>query len=449
MSESGATRQLANFIVASRWSDIPTSVRHEAARAVLNWLGCALGGCRDESVDRLLAALREFAGKPQATLLGRGGRIDAFTAACVNAISSNILDFDDTHLRTVIHPTVPVASALLALAEYRPLSGADFLHAFILGVDTECRVGNAVSPAHYAEGWHITATCGALGAAAAAGKALQLDARQMAWALGIAATQASGLREMLGSMCKSYNMSHAARGGLEAALLAANNFTSSERALEAPRGFLNVLASRNDSAEITRDLGTSWELMRNTYKPYPCGAVIHPVLDACLDLRAAHRVDPAQIAKVEITVSPLAVQLCGNPAPRNALEGKLSFHHSAAIALLDGEAGVRQFTDALVNDTRVVALRGKVTLAADPAIGKEQARVGITLDSGAAHEMFVESARGSLERPMSDAELEAKFRGLAAAELAPAQIEQLISLCWSLASLPDAGALARASVAAP
>lgn len=447
MSETGVTTQLARFVVQSRWSDIPQVVRHEGERAILNWLGCALGGCRDETVERLLAALREFAGKPRATLLGRGERLDALTAACVNAVSSNILDFDDTHLRTVIHPTVPVAAALLALAEHRPLSGADFVHAFILGVDAECRIGIAVSPEHYEDGWHISSSCGVFGAAVAAGKALKLDAQQMTWALGIAATQASGLREVLGSMCKSYNMGHAARNGLAAALLAAGNFTSSERALEAPRGFLNVLATRSDAAEITRELGARWELMQNAYKPYPCGVVIHPVLDACLDLRAAHRIDPAQISKVEITIGPLARQLCGNKTPRDGLEGKLSLYHSAVVALLDGDAGVHQYTDARVNDPRVVAFRDKITVSSDGAIGKEQARVRITLTNGKSLEMFVEHARGCLQRPLSDADLEAKFRSLAAAELAPPAVEHLIEQCWSLAELPDAGAIARAGAA--
>ncbi len=444
---SELTRQLARFIAASRWDDIPRAVRHEGERAILNWLGCALGGCRDEAVERLLAALREFAGKPQATLLGRGERLDALSAACVNAVSSNILDFDDTHLRTVIHPTVPVAAALLALAEYRPLSGAEFLHAFILGTDVECRIGNAVSPEHYEGGWHITATCGVFGAAAAAAKVLALDARQVAWTLGIAATQASGLREVLGSMCKSYNMGHAARSGLIAALLAANDFTSSEHALEAPRGFCNVLASRFDAAELTRDLGSSWELMQNAYKPYPCGIVIHPVLDACLDLRAAHRIDPQEIIKVEVSINPLAQQLCGNRTPRDGLEGKLSVYHSVAVALLDGNAGVPQYTDDRVSDAHVVAFHDKIAVRSDAVIGKEQARVRVTLAGGKSFEMFVEHARGSLRRPLSDADLEAKFRGLAAAGLAPPAVEHLIEQCWSLADLPDAGAIARACAA--
>jgi 2-methylcitrate dehydratase PrpD len=445
---SGTTRTLARFVEASSWSEVDEVVRHEAVRAVLNWLGCAIGGCRDETVDVMITALREFSGQAQATVLGRGERFDALTAACINGTSSNRLDFDDTHLRTVIHPSVPVASALIALAEYRSVSGAEFLHAFLIGVDVECRVGNAIAPEHYDHGWHITATCGVLGAAAAAAKLLKLDARQIAQAIGIAATQASGLMEMLGTMCKSYNMGHAARSGLSAALLARAGMTSSERALEAPRGFLNVLAARSDESEVTSALGTRWEIMQNAYKPYPCGIVIHPLIDACLDLRKVHAIDPATIARVELVVHPLAEQLCGRKAPRDSLEGKLSHYHSAAVALCDGEAGVAQYLDARVTAPDVVALRGKVFVDTSAAIAAEQGRVRIALTNGVSYERFVERARGSLARPMTDAELEAKFRGLAATELAPAQIERLVEQCWSLQALPDASIIARGSVAA-
>jgi len=427
---------------------MPKPVRHEAARAMLNWLGCALGGCREEPVERLWAALREFAGPPQATLLGRGPRTDALTAATINAISANVFDFDDTHLATVIHPTAVVASALLALAEYRCISGSEFLHALALGIESACRIGNAVGIAHYEEGGYITSTCGIFGAAAASGKALGLDAQSMNWALGIAATSASGLRMMLGSMAKCYNVGNAARSGLSAALLAARGFTSSERALEAPRGFLNVLAERADSTAVTRGLGEQWEILDLAYKPYPCGVVVHPVIDACLDMRAQQAIDAAAVARVEVSVNPLAIKLCGNPAPRDSLESKLSIAHSVAVALLDGAASVAQYLDTRAVDATVVALRTKVVLAADASIGKEQARVRMILANGTMREMFVEHARGSIQRPLSDAELEAKFRGLAAAELTPAQTEQLIERCWSLASLPDAGAIARASVAA-
>ena len=446
---SAVTKELSHFLVESRWSDIPRNVRHEAARAVLNWLGCAIGGCRDETVEVMIATLREFSGPAQATLIGRGERFDALTAACLNGTSSNRLDFDDTHLRTVIHPSVPVASALIALAEYRPMTGADFLHAFALGVDVECRVGNAVSPEHYERGWHITATCGVLGVAAACGKAIGLDAGRMAWALGTAATQASGLMEMLGTMCKSYNMGQAARSGLAAALMAQAGFTSSERSLEAPRGFLNVLASHAEPTEVTGDLGTRWELLQNAYKPYPCGIVIHPVIDGCLDLRAAQAIDADAVAKVEITVNPLAQTLCGRAAPRDSLEGKLSLYHSAAVALRDGAAGVQQYLDDRVRAADVIAVREKVVLHTDAAIGPDQARVRVVLANGISHETFVERARGALERPMSDAELDAKFRSLAACELTPPQIDRLAAQCWSLEKLDDAAVIARSSAPSP
>ncbi len=445
MPALAVTAALARFIVDSRWRDLSATVQREAHRATLNWLGCALGGCHDDAVERLWAGLQDFAGPPQATLPGRGTKTDVLTAAVVNAVSANVLDFDDTHLATVIHPTAVVASALLALAEQRHISGAEFLHALVLGIECACRIGNAVGPAHYEEGWHISGSCGVFGAAVAAGKVLGLNAQQMTWALGIAATSASSLRMMLGSMAKCYNLGHAARSGLQAALLAARGFTSSERALEAPRGFLHVLASNADSGAITRGLGEEWEILSLAYKPYPCGVVIQPVIDACLDLRTQHEIDAAAIARIEVAVNPLAIQLCGNPAPRDGLEAKLSIQHSAAVALRDGAAGIAQYLDTCIADPAILALRGKVALTADAAIGKAQARVRLVLGGGATHEMFVEQARGSQGRPLSDDELQSKFCGLAAGALTTAQIAAALAICATLETCTDAGNLARAA----
>lgn len=444
---SAVTQQLARFVVASRWNDMPLMVRHEAERAILNWLACALGGCRDTTIERLLAALREFSGQPQATLLGRGERLDVLNAALVNAVSSNVLDFDDTHLSTVIHPTVPVASAVFALVEHVPLTGAQLLHAFILGVEAECRIGHAVSPEHYDLGWHITSTCGVFGAAVACGKLLQLSAQQMTWALGIAATQAAGLTVVLGSMSKCFNMGHAARNGLAAALLAAKDFTSSERGLEAPRGFAHVLSPSSDLDAIVDGLGTRWELMQNAYKPYPCGVVVHPVIDACLELKSEHHISSDAIERVHLRVHPLVLGLTGNAAPVTGLEAKLSTPHCAAAALVYGKVGVDEFADACVGEPAVVALRARVSLQLDASVDKDAADVCITLNDGRKLEKTIAHALGSLERPMSDAQLETKFRALAAAQFAPPAVDRLIRQCWSLAQLPDAGALARACAA--
>lgn len=440
------TAELARFVVASHLDAIPESVQHEAERALLNWLGCAMGGAAEPAVATALAALEPFFGKPQATLVGHGRRADILSIALVQGLASNILDYDDTHLETVIHPSVPIASALFPLAESRRARGADVLHAFVLGVEVACRAGLAGTDAHCEGGWHSTATCGVLGAAAACGRLLGLDATQMGWAIGIAATQAAGLVSMLGSQSKSMNMGFAARNGLMAALLAQKGFTSSERSLEAPRGFLHVLGGRPRLEALTANLGRTWELERNAYKPFPCGIVLHPIIDGCLQLRREHALAPQSIARVRLRVNPLVEALTGRREPRDGLEGKLSVVHCVAVALVDGAAGVRQFTDERVLDPQVLDLRGRVEVTVDPQVAKEEAHVEIALHDGSACRRHVRCAIGSLERPMSDADLADKFRELAADVLATGQTERLLGLAWNIRALGDAGALARESV---
>jgi len=439
------TRTLSRYLVNSRWADIPERVRHEASRAVLNWLGCAVGSCRHETVECALAAVQPFCGPPQAAVLGRGERMDILHAALINGISSHVLDFDDTHARA-IHPSAPVLPALFAFAEWRTVSGADFVHAFVLGVEAEERVGLSVFPEHYRAGWHITGTAGVFGSAAAAGKLLALDERQMAWALGIAATQAAGLQEMFGSMCKSLHPGRAAQNGLTAALLAAKNFTSSERAIEAPRGFARVMSTQFDPEVITAGLGERFELLSNMYKPYACGLVVHAAIDGCIELVREHRLTPEAIEAVELTVSPLVLDLTGNTAPQTGLEGKFSVYHAVSAAIIHGAAGEAQFSETCVRDPRVVAVRNRVSAKVDPAIGRTEARVTIRTRDGHAFNRHVEHALGTLARPMSDADLEAKFKGLASEVLPDAQVEGIIKLCWQLPALRDAGVLARAAV---
>jgi 2-methylcitrate dehydratase PrpD len=440
------TPTLARFVVEHDAANVPQKVRHEAARSFLNWLGCAIGGSRHETVERALAALAPFSGKPEATVLGRGDRLDIMHAALMNGITSHTFDFDDTHLKTVIHPSGPVASAILAFAERRPVSGAAFLHAFILGVEVECRIGNSVYPEHYDVGWHITGTTGVFGAAAAVGKLLGLNEQQMVWALGIAATQASGLREMFGTMCKPFHPGNAARNGLLAALLAEKNFTSSNQGIEAKRGFAHVLSTRFNPEEITRGLGETWEIALNTYKPFACGIVIHPVIDACMQLRNEHGLKAEDIDSIEARVHPLVLELTGKKTPQVGLEGKFSVYHSAAVAVIYGAAGEAEYSDAVVADARVVALRERTSAAVDNAMHEDQARVAIRLKNGKTVEKAIDHAIGSLDRPMGDAALEAKFRGLTKGILSEAECERLIALCWKVGELGDAAEIAGASV---
>lgn len=442
------TRRLVRWVLSARPGDAPAAVRKEAARTLLNWVGCAVGGSRHQAVEIALSALAPFSGPAQATVLGRRERLDVLHAALLNGISSHVFDFDDTHLRTIIHPAGPVASAILALAEYRPVSGRDFLHALILGVEVECRIGNAVYPAHYEAGWHITGTAGVFGAATAAGRLLGLSEPQMLWAMGIAAVQPVGLKEMFGTMTKSFHPGRAAQNGLTAALLAANNYTSSEQALEAKAGWARTLSPARNYAAITDGLGKTYEIALNTYKPFACGIVLHPAIDACIQLRNQHKIAAGQVEKVELRVNPLVLELTGKKAPQTGLEGKFSVYHAAAVAIVQGAAGEKQFSDAVVRDPAMAALRDRVSAVADPSIKEEQVRAAIALKDGRRVEKFVEEAIGSVNNPMSDAALETKFLDLADGVLPAARARRLLELCWKIESLASAGEVARAAGAA-
>ncbi len=442
---AGATRTLARWAVELTDDDVPSGVKHEGVRTFVNWLGCAVGGATHVTVDRALAGLSRFSGPPRASVLGRTERLDELHAALVNGIASHVLDYDDTHLKTIIHPAGPVASALLAVSEGEVVDGRAFLTALIVGIEVECRIGNAVYPEHYDRGWHITGTAGVFGAAAAVGRLLGLSVEQMTWALGIAATQSSGLREMFGTMCKSFHPGRAAQNGAAAAFLAKAGFDSSERGIEAPRGFANVLSTKQDYEEITEQLGLRWEAALNTYKPFACGIVIHPIIDGCRQLHGELSPKGSDIRSVTLRTHPLVLELTGKTAPKSGLEGKFSVYHAAAYALLHGDGSPEAFSDAAVLDPEVVALRGRVVVTADEAIHEASAEIAVVLDDGRRIERSVLHAVGSLERPLSDQDLDEKFRRQSAPVIGADATERLIRLAWKIETLPRVDAIARAA----
>ena len=441
------TQILARYLVQARPEDLPANVRKEGTRSFLNWMGVAVGGSHHETVDHTLAALKPFAGPPQANIVGRRDKLDAVNASLVNGISSHIFDYDDTHLKTIIHPAGPVASAILALAQHRPVSGRDFLHALVLGIETECRIGNAVYPSHYDMGWHITGSCGPFGSAAAAGKLLGLDEQKMVCALGIAASQPVGLKVQFGSMTKSFHAGRAAQNGLTAALLAAQGFTASPVALEGKDGWAQALSRAVNWTEVTEGLGSRYEAALNTYKPFACGIVSHPGIDAAIQLRTEYQLQAAQIASVTLHANPLVLSLMGKTEPKTGLEGKFSIYHCIAVGLTYGLAGEKQFQDAVVNDPAVVALRRKITVQTDPAVMPQKSDLSVTLADGRVLTCHVENAIGSTANPLSDKALETKFLDLADGILPHAQTERLMTHCWNIEMLADAGVLgAEASI---
>jgi 2-methylcitrate dehydratase PrpD len=441
---SGVTQRLARHLVETGWDDIPAVVRHQAKRSLMNFFAVALAGCRSGPVEIALRSLAEFSGGKQATLVGRTERIDALSAAFLNAAGANVHDFCDTHLRTVIHPTAPVAPALLALAELRRVSGPDLLLAFILGNEIQARIGLAISPGHYSQGWHITSTCGVFGAAGGAGKLLGLDARQMVWALGTASTQSSGLCECLGTPAKSVSVGNAARNGLWSALLAEKGFDGPPEPLAGVHGFYNAMGETPDLSLVTDGLGESWEIMATSYKPYPCGFVIHPVLDCMLDWRRDH--PSAEVTHVVVRGHPLLSDRTDRPDISTGRESQVSVQHAVAAALVTGKAGLDQFTDSCVRDPKVLALRSKVEVVRDPAFSTIAAAVEITTADGATHRLSQAAARGSDVNPMSDRDLEEKLRTAAAGWNSRHDVTPLIEAVWALDSSTDVSGLASLAV---
>lgn len=439
-AQEGISAALARFVARTRWEEVPAAVRHEAVRALVNFFGTALAGCGDPAIRAAADVFAPFSAGTGCTVIGWARPTDALHAASLNAMSGNVFDYDDTHLPTIIHPTAPVAPSLFALAQSRPLSGRELLLAFVLGVEIECRLGNAVSPGHYQRGWHITSTCGVFGAAAACARAMALDETRTLWALGNASAQASGLVENLGSMAKSIGVGNSASNGLLSALLAARGFEGPALPIEGPRGFLRVTSDRPDFAGITEGLGQRWELLANTYKPYPCGVVLNPVIEASLALHLEAPVALADIERVELTGHPLLRERTDRPAPRSGREAQVSAQHAVAVSLASGRAGLGEFSDATVAEPYWRSLADRLVFVDDPSLGIESATVSLSLRDGSQRRKHVQTARGSAGAPLSDNELQQKLTELAAwgSDVAAAP---LAAALWSLESRPDAGSL--------
>ncbi|RBR16035.1 hypothetical protein FVER53590_09841 [Fusarium verticillioides] len=451
-----ATRRLATWSHNLQYSDLPEDVVSAAIRSFYNWVGCTIAGSQHEATKIAHQTLSPFFGPPTASLLGHHGasRLDAQHAALINGIASHVHDYDDTHLDTIIHPTGPVASALLAAAEWRGgISGKQFITALVAGIEAECKAGLAVWPEHYDVGWHITSTVGSIGAAVAVSKVLRLSPTKTTHAIGLASTQVTGLREMFGSHCKSFHVGRAAQSGLLAAIMAEGGYTSSEGALEAKRGWAAVVGTSKpdvlqnlnrwlgpeiDDGLASRNTGR-WEILRNSFKPFPCGIVIHPVIDACIQLHAEltrKEHDPTQIKSVAAQVHPLVLELTGKKAPKDGLEAKFSVYHSGACGLLLGKATPSEYEDNIVLDPAVIAIRDRITANIDTSIAADAAKVTVVMQSGEVFTKYVEHAVGSRVNPLSDEKLREKLID-GCKNVSTRDIEAVSQRCWGLEYLDD------------
>ena len=444
LNKSGVTEGLARQVVATQWDEIPSQVRHQAKRSLVNFFAVTLAGCRSRPIEIARRSLAEFSGGTQVALIGSATRIDALSAAFLNAAGANVDDFCDTHTATVIHPTAPVAGALFSYAGLQRISGSDLLLALVLGNEVEARIGLAISPSHYNRGWHITSTCGVFGAAAAIGKLLELNERQTVWALGIAATQSAGLCECLGTPAKSVSVGNAARNGLWSALLAEKGCDGPAEPLAGKQGFYNALAEQADLSFLTDGWGEKWEIMATSYKPYPCGFVINPVLDCVVDWR---RENPdAEVARVVVRGNPLLAIRTDRPNVSSGRESQVSVQHAVAAALVTGKAGLAQFSDECVRDPKVVAQRGKVEVVRDERFSTVSAAVEIATVDGRSYRLEQPAARGSDDNPLSDADLEAKLRTAAAGWKPGYDVAPLIDAIWNIEASTDVSTLVSLTV---
>jgi 2-methylcitrate dehydratase PrpD len=450
------TQEVAKFIATTRFRDIPKDVLQLARGFILDGLGVALAGSTDECSRIVQAQIRRMNGRGEASLLGVNLKAPSAKAALANGVAAHAMDYDDTQLSTsreavyglLTHPTTPVLAAALAVGEQEKISGEELVSAYILGVEVECRIADAINPRHYQSGFHSTATMGGLGAAMAVGKLLGLKQEQLIRALGIAASMASGLRENFGTMTKPLHAGRAAENGVTAALLARDGFTAATNILEAPRGFFNAMAGGYDESKLSGRFGAPYFIKEPgiSIKPYPSGSLSHPAQDLILDLVKAHDWRPSDIERIDVGTNSNVPNALIYPMPKTALEGKFSIPFCMAIAVLERKAGIAQFQDRRVRDKKVIDLMKRVTLYVDDELEKlgydqVRSRIRVRLKDGRVIEGRYDVARGHPEKPMSWSELGEKFLDCAGLVLARGKALEAIDLVARIEQLKSLGPL--------
>ena len=383
MADNGAglTAKLARFIVSTDSSSIPPWAYDHAKVAFMDWIAVTMGGKDDLLVAKLIEFADMMGGYEQATILGHGMKKNVCQAALINGSSSHALDYDDTLVSFLGHPSVTLFPALLALAEWEKKGGREFLTAYLIGLQAGGTIGACASLDHYMAGWHATSTLGHLASAAACARLLGLDEKETVYALGIGGTQSSGLKRVFGTMCKPFHAGRAAQSGLMAALLAREGFTSAEDILEGPQGFFQAFRGKV-SDDVVALLGLGWDVQNLSQKYHASCHATHSPMEAALDVIEKEHIALDDIGEIRIHSSQLALGVAGKLEPATGLEGKFSIPYCVANALLTGETGTKAFTDEKVNAPPVRALMKKITVILDTGMTALESRVEVVKASG-------------------------------------------------------------------
>lgn len=434
---SSRTQEIASLYLGWDTSPPPQGAIDTARMGILDALGCMVAGAATPTA----AAVRELAAGQgrveEATVLGTDVRLSAPLAALANGVAGHVLDYDDMSSTLVGHPSVVLVPSLLALAEVRGCTGREFVSAYIFGFEVDMWLARLMVPRHYDAGWHSTGTIGIFGAAAGACRLLRLDAGGMVNALAIAASKAAGLRANFGSMTKALHAGDAAEGGLRAALLSARGFGANAAAIDA---FIGAYGT-NPVAKAPPEGGLEISSSGIGIKPYPCCGAGVSLIDAALDLVAAHRPRPQDIVAVECTVSEMAVHIMPFHAAADGLQARYSLEYCAAVALLDGCAGLAQFEDGRVRRADVQELTGRVRVTPSAAMASGGGRFGVELTvrlaDGSARSTRLELPRGHPDRPVGDERLLAKFMDCAAGCVGEARAREAAALIHRIETLPN------------
>lgn len=383
----GMTRRMAEFIATTDAEKISSVIYMHAKVAFMDWLAVTMGGMGDSTVARLIACEDSLGGAPQATVFGHRMKKNICQAALINGTASHVLDYDDTLVSFFGHPSVTIFPAVLALSEWHGKSGADFLAAYLIGLQSGAVTGVCAGLDHYMAGWHATSTLGHLASAAGCAHLLGLDTEKTVHALGIGATQAAGLKRAFGTMCKSFHAGRAAEAGLKAALLASQGFTSAADMLEGPQGFF-ALFKGGVNQDVLDLLGLGWDVVNISQKYHASCHATHSPLEAALDVVRVHDIALERIGKIRVFSSQLALDAAGKTSPTSGLEGKFSIPYCVANALLREETGMQAFTDEKVNDPDIRTLMQKIEVVCDSKKTALEATVEVTTTDGRQYEAF-------------------------------------------------------------
>lgn len=430
-AEAGPSYEdIAEAVLAVAARPLPREAGDAARRTLFNVLAVARGAAGSPEVTRLAGALRPgapevpgYAGGPGEVPAGPGvdGWRAAADAALITGFAAHLDDFDDTHLATVIHPGAATLGAAWSAGWLTGPSGEELLTAFALGCEVQLRLGLAVTPDHYDRGWHITGTCGVIGAAVTAALLGGLDRDGLATALRLASLMTLGHRESFGTEVKPFHAGKAAANGVAAAEEAARGTLAADAARTLPGvgDLLRALAPGGRHPGRLLDLfGSAWELADNTFKPYPCGIVAHPGIDAAVE---AHQggVDPSAVTRVRYRCHPLVPELMGRRQPATGLEARFSAVHGVAAGLARGTGGLAEFSDAAAIDPVLSGLRSRVEMSPEEGMSRDAATLEVETGEGMLTTWRVAHARGSLPRPLTGQELIGKAEALVPGQARP------------------------------